>query len=407
MNYMTTEMMQGEDKGWQKKAAFFLASQNISLFGSAVVGFAITWHITLETSSGLWLTMSALCSMLPQVVVSLWGGVLADRYDRRLLIMLSDGFIALATLALAVVFLLGWQRLELLLAVSVVRSLAAGVQGPAVNAIFPQIVPLDKLTRVQGINQTVNSVLLLAAPAMGGLVLAFFGIVWTMFVDVATAAVAVAVLGRIHVERVARAGGTSMLEELRAGVVYTWGHALLKRVVVCFSFSFFLITPAAILTPLMLERSFDGGVWELTANELVWTAGSLLGGLYVSAKGGFKDKVLVIASCLVVFGVTFALLGLVSSLELYLLIMGVSGFFLPVIVTAQTVLLQENTEEAMMGRVFSIVQIITASAMPVGIIFFGPLADVVSVESILVVSGVLLVCVGVIYQWEDRRRAAE
>ncbi len=393
-----------KDTAWQRKIAFFLASQNISLFGSAVVGFAITWHITLETSSGLWLTMSTLCSTLPQVAVSLWGGVLADRYDRRMLIMLSDSFIALATLALAVVFLLGWQRLELLLAVSVVRSLAAGVQMPAVNAIFPQLVPTGQLTRMQGINQTINSVLLLVAPAVGGLVLALFGIVWTMLVDVLTAAVAVAVLSRLQVERITRMGTASMLAELRDGVAYAWAHPLLKRVIICFACSFFLITPAAVLTPLMLERSFAGGVWALTANEVVWTAGSLVGGLFVSAKGGFRDKVSVIAGCLVVFGVTFGLLGVVGSLELYLLIMGIAGFFLPIIVTAQTVLIQESAEEAMMGRVFSIVQIIMGSAVPVAILIFGPLADVIAVEAILVVSGALLALVGVIYHVENRQR---
>jgi len=120
-----------------KKVALFLLSQNISLFGSSVVGFAIIWHITLETSSGLWLMLSTICAMFPQVIVSLWGGVWADRYNRKTLIMLTDGFIALSTFGLAVAFWLGFQRLELLLAVSVVRSIGAGIQTPAVHAIFP------------------------------------------------------------------------------------------------------------------------------------------------------------------------------------------------------------------------------------------------------------------------------
>jgi len=62
-----------------RKIALFLLSQNVSLFGSSVVGFAIIWYITLETSSGMWLMLSTICSMLPQVIISLWGGVWADR----------------------------------------------------------------------------------------------------------------------------------------------------------------------------------------------------------------------------------------------------------------------------------------------------------------------------------------
>jgi DHA3 family macrolide efflux protein-like MFS transporter len=113
-------------------------SQNISLFGSSVVGFAILWHVTIDTSSGVWIMFTTICSSLSQVLMSLFGGALADRYNRKYLIMLTDGFIALSTLALAVAFLLGVRRLELLLAASVVRSLGAGIQTPAVSAIYPQ-----------------------------------------------------------------------------------------------------------------------------------------------------------------------------------------------------------------------------------------------------------------------------
>ncbi len=96
-----------------KKIILFLLSQNISLFGSSVVGFAILWHITLETSSGFWLMLFTICSMFPQVIISLWGGVWADRYNRKYIIMLADAFIAIATLGLAMAFRMGFQRLEL------------------------------------------------------------------------------------------------------------------------------------------------------------------------------------------------------------------------------------------------------------------------------------------------------
>ena len=76
---------------------------------------------------------------------------------------------------------------------------------------------------------------------------------------------------------------------------------------------------------------------------------------------------------------------------------GTSGFFMPIIATAETVFIQENTQPTMMGRVFSIVQIISASAMPVAILLFAPLADIVSVEVILIVSGTLLALVGILY----------
>ena len=135
-------------------------------------------------------------------------------------------------------------------------------------------------------------------------------------------------------------------------------------------------------------------MWRLTANEMVWTIGSFVGGVFVSLKGDFKDKILTAAICLVAFGVTFALLGIAGNFMVYLIIMGIAGFFMPIIATVQTVLIQENVEATMMGRSVFLVQIVAGSAMPVAILLFGPLADVISIGTILLVTGVLLAVVG-------------
>lgn len=386
------------NNAWKRQAALFLVSQNISLFGSSVVGFAILWHITLTTSSGTWIMLATLCSMLPQVVVSLFGGVLADRYHRKYLIMLSDGFIALATLGLAIAFLAGFQYMGLILAVSAVRSAGGGIQGPAVSAIYPQIVPEKQLVRIQGLNQTIGSVLMLLSPAVGGILLGSIGIVSTFFVDVITAGLAIAVMSAIQVEKAASPTvPLSVLGDLKAGISYTLSHPKLRRIVICYLISFFLITPAAVLTPLMVERSFGDEVWRLTANEIVWTVGSLLGGAFVALRGEFRDKFRTAALCLVAFGILFALLGLARHFWVYLLFMGLAGCFIPVLNTAQTVYIQGITEPAMLGRAFSVVQLIASAAMPVAILFFGPLADIVSVESILLVTGALLALAGLFY----------
>lgn len=400
---MNTKQLPDGNSSW-KKIALFLISQNISLFGSSVVSFSIIWYITLQTSSGKWVMLFTLCALLPQVLISLWAGVWADRYNRKYLIMLADGFIALATLGMAIAFFAGYQSMELLLAVSLIRSIGAGIQMPAASALYPQIVPREKLTKVQGINQTLNSVLLLLSPAVGGIVLGSVGILWAFLIDVITASLAIAVLSFIRIEKVAAiTEPATVFAELRQGIDYVMSHRLLRRVIICFGVSFFLFTPAAVLTPLLVERSFGGDVWRLTANEMVWTIGSLLGGVFVSLRGEFKDKIRTVAICLAGFGVTFALVGITSNFIVYLLIMGIAGFFLPIMSTAQTVLIQENVEPAMMGRVFSLIQIVTGSAMPMAILFFGPLADIVSIGSILWVTGVLLIAVGVLYRVTSKR----
>ena len=119
--------------------------------------------------------------------------------------MISDGFIALVTLILFVLFRLGFQSLWLLLLVSVIRSFGTGVQGPAVSAILPQLVPSTHLTRIQGINQSISSVLFMLAPAVGGMVLGFMDISWTFLLDVVTATLALSIFACIKVDPIKRA----------------------------------------------------------------------------------------------------------------------------------------------------------------------------------------------------------
>lgn len=391
--------------GWKKQITFFIASQNISLFGSSVVGFAIMWHITLETSSGVWMMLATICHLLPQVFISLFGGVWADRHNRKYMIMVADGFIALATLALAISFLLGFQRLELLLAALVLRSLGAGVQSPAVKAIYPQLVPENHLTKTQGINQTLNSVLSLLAPAMGGVLLGTLGIVGAFFVDVVTAAAAIVVMSFISVRKVTQlTNKVSIWRDIKIGLAYTFSHKWLRRIVICYLFSFLLFTPAFILTPLMIERTFGSEVWRLTVNEVVWASTAIIGGLFVAVKGRFRNKPRTIAVCIVVFGVLFGLLGASWNFFSFLVFMGIAGFFFPIWTTAQTVYIQEKATPDMLGRVFSVVEIASFGAVPIAILFFGPMADVVRVETILLVSGALLVPIGVLYGLSERQQ---
>ncbi|MDL2274974.1 MFS transporter, partial [Desulfosarcina sp. OttesenSCG-928-G10] len=372
-----------------------LASQNLSLFGSSVTGFAIIWHVTLETSSGTWMMLIILFSMLPQVPVSMWGGVWADRYNRKHLVMAADSGIAAATLVLAILYLAGHDNLGLLLVISAVRSVGAGIQMPAVSAMIPQVVPKHQLTRFGGINQSLNAVSQFLAPAIGGVVLGTVGIAWAFLVDVVTAAIAVLILRFVPISPVRLPDeSTSVWNEMKAGLAFSWRHPLLKALILFYGVSFFLISPAAFLTPIMIARSFGDDVWRLTANELVWTAGSLIGGAYIAWKGAFQNKVRVIALSLAGFGILFLLLGVCRSFGVYLLLMGGAGLILPFLTTAETVLIQEQVPMEVMGRVFSIVQITGLVAMPAGMLVFGPMADHISIETLLVITGGVLAGTG-------------
>lgn len=386
------------NKNWKVSAVLFLLSQNISLFGSSIVGYAVIWHITLETSSGFWMMMATIFSNLPQIIISLWGGALADRFNRKYMIMAADGFIALATLGLAISYWAGFQDKILLLVVLAIRSTGAGIQSPAVNAIYPQIVPKENLTKIQGINQTVNAICLLLAPAIGGVLLGSIGLVWAFMVDVVTAVIAITIMSMIKVGKQNSTVNTnSMISDIRAGIDYVFEHSELKKLIAFYAIAFILLTPAMVLSPLMIERTFGNEVWRLTANEILWTVGSLIGGVFIALRKQIKNKVFAIAAVFIAFGIAFGFMSIATNFALYLVFILIAGFFMPILTTVQTVYIQEITEPDVLGRVFSIIQIASTSALPIAILFLGPLADIVSVQSMLFVSGVLLVICGVLY----------
>lgn len=174
-------------KNWKKNSAFFIGGQSISLFGSMLVQYAIMWHITLETRSGFIMTLSILAGFIPSLFLSPFAGVWVDRFNRKLIIVLADTFIAITTLITALLFYFGYGSMTLLLIVSAFRSLGNAVHTPAVQAFIPELVPEDKLMRVQGINNGIQSSMMIIAPVLSAALLASFELFVIFFIDTITA----------------------------------------------------------------------------------------------------------------------------------------------------------------------------------------------------------------------------
>ena len=379
---------------WKKKTARFLFSQAISLFGSSLVQYAIMWHITLTTESGIMMMLSIICGFLPTFFLSPFAGVWADRYNRKKLIIFADAGIAISTLILAVLFLLGYGEIWLLFLVSAVRALGTSIQVPAVGAFLPQIVPEEKLTRVNGINGSIQSVITLISPMVSGALLTLASIEIIFFVDVVTASVAVFILVFfLHVpphEKALRKQEISYFADFRVGLAYIRNHAFIKQFFLFCAVFFFLVTPAAFLTPLQVVRSFGNEVWRLTAIEITFSVGMVIGGLIMASWGGFKNKIHSMAMAGFAIGICTFALGIAPVFWLYLLFMVFTGLAIPVFSTPATVLLQEKVEESYMGRVFGVYGMISSAVMPLGMLLFGPVSDTIAIEWLLLGTGLLL-----------------
>lgn len=395
--------------GWKRNVALFLVGQTISLLGSMIVMFAVMWHLTIETRSGSVLMLSIVFGMLPQAFVSVFGGVWADRHHRKLLIMGSDTVIALATLGLALLMLSGVDSLWVIYAALAVRSVFAGIQTPAVSAMIPQITPPDQLMRVNGMFQSVQSGMMLVAPAAAAAVYANFDIVTVFFLDVATALVGVGMLALVAVPQLVRSddGPVSYFGDLAAGVRYIRAHSPIRWLMILFALTMFLVGAPSYLTPLMVTRTFGDEVWKLTANELFWGCGMLLGGLVMAAVGPrIKRRVRLLVGSVLATGALVFGLGISTNMWVFFVIGLLIGVMFAAQSTPSMTIIQERVEPEMQGRVFGFVGIVMTVAMPLSMVVFGPLADRFSVESLLVVAGLLLfVVVGAILAVPAARRS--
>lgn len=380
---------------WKSSIIRFLSAQTISLFGSSLVQYAIVWYITLTTSSGKMLMVSTLCGFLPQIGISLFAGVWIDRYNRKLMVMVSDTAIAAATLLLAFSFLAGYKSIWLLMAVLVIRSAGTGIQTPAVNALIPQIVPAEKLMRVNGINSTLSSVIMFISPAVSGAVLSVASLEATLFIDVVTAVIGVGITSTILIKPYEKklAHGNSHLEDIKNGFAWLKENRFIRRLLVFQLVILFLISPSAFLTPLMVSRTFGKEVWRLTASEMTYSLGMILGGLLIASWGGFRKKLNTTMLAGAFYGAMMIGLGTAPVFILYLLCNTLIGITAPCYNAPITVTIQENVIPEMHGRIFSFMQIATSCALPLGMVLFGPLADVIPVQSLLIGSGTVVVII--------------
>jgi DHA3 family macrolide efflux protein-like MFS transporter len=385
------------ETNWKRNAALFLSGQGLSLFGSMLVQYAIMWHITLRTQSGSMIMVFVLAGILPMFFVSPFAGVWADRFNRKYIINISDGSIATATLIVAVLYLLGFENIWLLLACAAIRALGQGVQTPAVSAFIPMIVPQEHLVRINGIHGTIQSLTMLAAPFVSGALLSFAPIQALFFIDVITAAIGICIVFFLvkipAAERPAddAAGkGINYFHDIKEGLKYIRSHAYVLRLIILSTVFHITVSPAAFLTPLQVTRNFGAEVWRLTAIEIAFSGGMMLGGILVSAWGGFKNRIYSMALSCALFGLEAITLGLLNNFWQYLAVMAIMGMTMPLYNTPSMALLQARVEPEYMGRVFGVFGMVSSLMMPAAMLIFGPLGDRVSINTLLVITGSII-----------------
>jgi len=372
-------------QNWAPRFFTVWIGQAFSLFGSSLVQFALVWWLTQQTGSATVLATATLVALLPQIVLGPLAGALVDRWNRRVIMIVSDTSIALATLLLVYLFAANIVQVWHIYIIMAVRSLGGAFQQPAMTSSTSLMVPDKHLARVAGANQTLQGLLSIFAPLLGAFVIQWFSTQTVLMIDISTAAFAVLPLLVISIPQPTRQTAqanedikkTSYLQDLREGLAYVvkW-KGLLGLIILAMLLNFLLI-PAASLLPLVVMNVFNGGVAELGWVEFVFGAGVIIGGILLSIWGGFKRRIITSFSGIVGIGIGVVFIGFVPSDLFYLLLASyfLVGFAQVMANGPLMAIMQSTVIPDMQGRVFSLLGAGASAMMPLSLLIAGPFSD--------------------------------
>jgi MFS family permease len=359
--------------------AVLVLTQTLSIIGSGISGLAVGIRVYADTGNATPLALVSFFAMLPRVLVGGLAGALADRYDRRYVMALSDAGQAVATALLLVAFLSGGFRLWHLYATTLLGAAFGIFQRPAFSASVTVLVPDAQRDRANALRQINGPLGAVIAPAIIGAIYRWVGVTGAIAIDLATFVLAVIVVLSVHIPRPERsAEGKEMRgagwREMLGGVRYLWERRTL--------FFFTLYTAAIMLLlgglsalgqPYILART--GSATALGILISVTYAGGIAGGVLMTAWGGTRPRIHTIIPAIVVFGFFVALNGVGRTA----LAIGLSSFFgfaaTPFALASTQSMMQAKVAPDVQGRVFAAVdQLVTLLTLGTYLVA-GPLAD--------------------------------
>jgi DHA3 family macrolide efflux protein-like MFS transporter len=389
---------------WKKTFYILWTGQFVSLISSSAINFALIIWLSLETGSAEVLAMAAIAGLLPQTLIGPIAGVYVDRWPRKTTMILADAFIALCTLAMAVLLYKGSYDFNIIYGLLALRSIGSAFHMPALQASIPLLAPEDQLLRIAGVNQIIQSSSSIAGPALGAIAIGLMDISMVLLLDVAGACIAILTLLYIHIPRPTLAQQNTHLspfkkvkDELSIGAKTIYQHPGIRLLFLFSILVTFFLMPLAVLFPLLTLQHFGGGKFEMSLIEVVWGVGMLVGGSFLSIFKPNTNKIILINAMHILLGISLSLSGVLSASGFYLFVALtiLGGLSASIFSACFTTVLQEKIDASLLGRVFSIYYSIALLPSLLGLVGTGFLADQIGVRLTFVILGAVIILIGI------------
>jgi MFS family permease len=342
------------------------------------------------TSSAFFLGLDTFLGEMPILLFTLIGGVVADRRDRRRLLLMSQYVQMTAAFTLAALVYMDIVRIWHVLTLSVVTGLAQAFGGPAYQSLFPTLVDKQDIPNAIALNSIQFNLARVIGPLIAGAALAAFGMVACFGLNgVSFLAVIVAILS-LHARHTPAPAGTRMREELRGGLSYVRRQPALTALVILAFATTFLGNPLLTFLPLFAQDVLGGGVGQYTRLMACAGAGAVSGALVVAWLGKFPHMGQTLLVIQLAFGALVILFAVTRVVWLNGVLLYACGACMVMLFAMVSSLVQLIAPNQMRGRVMSIYLVAFRGGMPLGSLAAGYAATVASAPAVLVVNGVLL-----------------
>ena len=390
---------------WKRRFFTIWTGQAISMLGSQMVGFAIIWYLTQQTGSATVLSMASLFGILPAVVLAPFAGTFVDRNNRKWIMIVSDLVAGLVRLLGVFLFASGLIQVWHVYLMIFIGSAAGAFQSPANSASSALMVPKKELSRVAGMNQALNGAMNIIGAPLGALLMSVTTIPVILLIDFATMLLAVIPLFFIPIpqpEAKTDSNGAvikkSFLADLKEGFQFIISWPALCILLLIVMMINFLISPAMSLLPLLVSQFFGGTEVELALINSVFGVGMLVGGLILSAWGGFKKRIFTAYMGLFFSGIGFGFVGVLPSTAFPFAVglFGLGALMLPLINGTFHAVFQASIPPEIQGRVTSLIGFGSMLAIPIGTAIAGPVSDAIGIQWWFIIGGFSMILFGIL-----------
>ena len=385
----------------------FLMGQFVSAIGTWMTFTATGWLVWQLTRSGSALGINAALQFGPMLVIGAWGGVLADRFDKRKILITTQSLFAVVSVGLAVLVATDVITLWMVYTLSVVYGCITAIDNPSRQSFYVEMVGEESLTNAVSLNSAAFTGARVIGPAIAGLTIAGVGMAWCFGLDAVSY---LFVLGALILMRpaefYAQPRSTRDKGHLVAGLKYVWRTDELRRPLIVLAIMFTFVFEWQVLMPLLAEVSFDAGPREFGLLSAAAGIGSLIGAV-TSAHGNKHPGMRRLGVFSLLVGGSMVLVALAPTLGVAYLTMVPLGYAAMVFMINGNTMLQLNARPEARGRVMALYGIVFLGSTPIGAPIAGWIGQVLGPRVEFALMGVLAAAIGVVVLVMRKRRATD